>query len=130
LIRYLPFLVVVILTIYTAIDCLQAEQSSVRNAPKWAWFMLILVFPLIGSLSWLVAGRPLTGPRPTRAQPSARPRPAPLAPDDDPEFLASIRDLNASHERVLEEWEADLRRREQELRDRESGEDLGESDSR
>lgn len=39
------------------------------------------------------------------------------APDDDPEFLARLdRQVAAEHEKLLGSWEADLRRREEELR--------------
>ena len=37
---------------------------------------------------------------------------APLAPDDDPEFLKSL----GEDKGMLQRWEADLRRREEELR--------------
>jgi hypothetical protein len=40
------------------------------------------------------------------------------APDDDPEFLARLdRQAAAEHEKLLGSWEADLRRREEELRE-------------
>lgn len=44
-------------------------------------------------------------------------RPRPVAPDDDPEFLEQMRRGNAEQERLLEQWEDDLRRREQRLRE-------------
>jgi Phospholipase_D-nuclease N-terminal len=44
------------------------------------------------------------------------------APDDDPEFLARLaRQANDAHQELLAQWEADLKRREDELRRR--GED-------
>ncbi len=123
MIRYVPLILVLVLTIYSMIDCLQAGADEVRSAPKWAWLLLILFFPVVGALAYLVAGRPLAGyvrpVRPPDSRGSSRRRAVPLSPDDDPEFLASLRDLNSSHEKVLDEWEADLRRREQELRDKE-----------
>ncbi|NDZ83851.1 hypothetical protein G3I19_36165, partial [Streptomyces sp. SID10853] len=45
------------------------------------------------------------------------------APDDNPEFLDSLRAENQKDEELLKDWEADLRRREDELRRRESGGD-------
>lgn len=44
------------------------------------------------------------------------------APDDDPEFLARLkRQADDDHEQLLGRWEADLRRREEELRRRDDG---------
>nr|WP_230323408.1 hypothetical protein [Cellulomonas hominis] len=45
-------------------------------------------------------------------------RPRAAGPDDDPAFLAGLRDSDDRHERMLRDWEADLRAREQGLRDR------------
>ncbi len=135
MIRYVPLILVIVLTIYSMIDCLQVGADEVRNAPKWAWLLLILLFPIVGAIAYLVAGRPLAAPR---SIPPSQPRPRSqrpiVAPDDDPTFLASIRELNTSHERVLDEWEADLRRREQELKERKERQEkepgTGESDAR
>lgn len=44
-------------------------------------------------------------------------RPRTLAPDDDPEFLAGLRAPDDRHEHMLRDWEADLRDREQRLRE-------------
>lgn len=128
MIRYIPLILVVVLSIYTLVDVLQAGADEVRAAPKWAWFLLILLFPVVGAIAYLVAGRPLA----VRGIPAQQPRPAPrrvpVAPDDDPAFLSSIRDLNLSQEKVLNEWEADLRRREQELKDKKHGQESADDD--
>ena len=42
-----------------------------------------------------------------------------VAPDDNPEFLHSLREENKKDESLLKDWEADLRRREEELKKRE-----------
>ena len=60
------------------------DEASVRSLPKVAWLILILVFPVIGPVSWLIAGRPPRGPRVIQRQP--RPR----GPDDDPDFLKDL----------------------------------------
>jgi hypothetical protein len=89
-------------------------------------FLIVLISP-IGGIAWFVAGRPERSTagardrvwRPGNGFPEAqRPR-RELAPDDDPEFLSRL----ASRERTEDEarlraWEADLRRRERELRDK------------
>jgi hypothetical protein len=45
----------------------------------------------------------------------------PLGPDDDPEFLDQLRRQDAEHERMLKQWEEDLRRREEQDLHDESG---------
>jgi hypothetical protein len=45
-----------------------------------------------------------------------------VGPDDDPQFLDQLRRIDTEHERMLKQWEEDLRRRERDLHD-DSGED-------
>ncbi|MFI5532543.1 PLD nuclease N-terminal domain-containing protein [Kitasatospora sp. NPDC051853] len=112
MLRILPPLLVLALWIWAFIDCLTTPEEEVRYLPKVIWVIIVLLFPLVGSIAWLVVGKQRGVPRPVRA--SA----APVAPDDNPDFLASLKkqqaDRDAEH---LKQWEADLRRREQELRD-------------
>ncbi|MFC8720465.1 PLD nuclease N-terminal domain-containing protein [Kitasatospora sp. NPDC057198] len=112
------------LWVWAFIDCLVTPEDEVRHLPKVVWVIIVLFFPLVGSIAWLVAGRDRTGARRRVAWPSGptagypeyeRPR-RPTAPDDDPEFLASLKRGNERHEDMLKQWEADLRRREEELR--------------
>lgn len=103
------------LLVFCLIDAVQTPETRMRNLPKWAWIALIIILPLVGPVSWLIAGRP------RRAQSVGvpayeRPRPTPRAPDDDPEFLASLKKPNSDHEDLLKKWEEDLKRREEELR--------------
>jgi hypothetical protein len=49
--------------------------------------------------------------------------PRPVAPDDNPEFLREIKQIDDRHEQMLEQWEADLRRREEDMRHRPDGDD-------
>ena len=39
-----------------------------------------------------------------------------MAPDDDPEFLRSLKKRNQEHDDFRRKWEEDLKRREDELR--------------
>ncbi|MEU8585686.1 PLD nuclease N-terminal domain-containing protein [Streptomyces sp. NPDC048664] len=140
--RYLPYLLVLGLWIYAFIDCLNTPEERVRGLPKVIWVIVILLFGevLVGPVAWLVAGKTRTAPA-DGSPASARPR-GPrahaadearwVAPDDNPEFLDSLRSGNGSasgkkgdakDEALLKEWEADLRRREEDLRRRERGED-------
>jgi hypothetical protein len=127
MLRFLPFLIELFLLVFCLIDCIQTDESDVRNLGKVWWILLILFIPVIGPVAWLVAGRPLRGERRAISWPSTKTsgfpeyeRPSsqrrPLAPDDDPEFLAQMRRSNAEQEDLLRKWEDDLRRREQDLR--------------
>jgi hypothetical protein len=87
MLRLLPWLLTLALTIYAVVDCIQTDDARVRNLPKIVWVVLILLFPLVGSISWLIAGRPQR-PEPGRG-PGHRP-PPPRGPDDDPDFLRRL----------------------------------------
>jgi hypothetical protein len=114
--RGLPLLLEVGFTIYCLVDAVQTPTDQVRNLPKWAWIVLILIFPLAGGATWLLAGRPGRDAAGGPPQRGGAPAPPPMGPDDDPEFLRQIQEVDAEHERTLRQWEADLRRREQDLR--------------
>ncbi|MET7655246.1 MULTISPECIES: PLD nuclease N-terminal domain-containing protein [unclassified Streptomyces] len=128
MLRYLPFLLVLALWIYAFIDCLNTPEEEVRGLPKVVWVIIILLFGevLVGPIAWLVAGkarRAPTGGATAAESPRAR-RTEWVAPDDNPEFLKSLKDETAKNdEELLKDWEADLRRREDELKRRESGEE-------
>ncbi len=93
------FLFSVGLTLFCVLDCIATDSSLVRNLPKTLWIMLIIFLPTIGSVAWLLLGRPeKTRLRPgdTRYRPdppSSRPK-RPLGPDDDPRFLEMTRGLD------------------------------------
>ncbi|MEU2334859.1 PLD nuclease N-terminal domain-containing protein [Streptomyces sp. NPDC006654] len=81
MLRYLPFLLVLALWIYAFVDCLNTPEDEVRVLPKLAWVVVILVFGevLVGPVAWLVAGK------------TRQPRERWVAPDDNPEFLKSLK---------------------------------------
>lgn len=123
MLRYLPFLLVLALWIYAFIDCLNTPESQVRGLPKVVWVIIILLFGevLIGPVAWLVAGKqrqPATGRGSTPSEWHRNHRTKFVAPDDNPEFLKSLKGENKKDEALLKDWEADLRRREEELRRR------------
>ncbi|MFF9480952.1 PLD nuclease N-terminal domain-containing protein [Streptomyces sp. NPDC014733] len=117
MLRYLPFLLILALWIYAFIDCVNTPESQIRGLPKVIWVLIILLFGevLVGPVAWLVAGkvRETAGGAP-------RGRATWVAPDDNPEFLNSLKSekADAEDEARLKDWEADLRRREEELRRR------------
>jgi hypothetical protein len=116
------------LLVVALIDCLSAEEYAIRALPRIAWVFIILLFSPVGAIVWFVAGRPAPAVRLSNGQ-TWRPgsgfpedqRPArkgPLAPDDDPEFLKNLAASLTEDEDRMKRWEADLRRREEELRKR------------
>ncbi|TDB77330.1 PLD nuclease N-terminal domain-containing protein [Micromonospora sp. KC723] len=109
----LLFLATTVLAVCALISCLSAEEDQVRGLPRVVWVPLILFVPLVGSVAWFLAGRPV-------AVAGRRERPRPVAPDDDPEFLKSIDERSRREDAELfRRWEQDLRRREDDLRRRE-----------
>jgi hypothetical protein len=116
----LLFVAQLVLAVAALISCLSAEEGEIRALPRIAWVLIILFFPLIGGVAWFVAGRhnsrrPAGQWRPGSGFPEAE-RPRPTAPDDDPEFLRSINQEPTGDREMFERWEADLRRREDDLR--------------
>jgi phospholipase D-like protein len=112
------------LLVVALIDCLSAEELSIRALPRVAWVFIILLFSPIGAIAWFVAGRPAppvrlsngTVWRPGSGFPEGqRPRRS-TAPDDDPEFLRGLAGSLREDEAMMKSWEADLRRREDDLR--------------
>jgi hypothetical protein len=107
------------LWLYCIFDVIASDAVLVRNLPKGAWLILVIFLPDIGSLAWLLLGRPLyAGWRPGDTTSRRPPPPRALAPEDSPDFPR--RALPSDEER-LRAWEEDLRRREEELRRDEEG---------
>ncbi|WP_328995353.1 PLD nuclease N-terminal domain-containing protein [Kribbella sp. NBC_01245] len=94
MVRILPFLISLVLSIYALFSCIQTRDEDVPHLPKLIWIVLIVLVPFVGPITWILmsrahlrkqqvpgrAGHPSAGPR--------RPAPRSVAPDDDPEFLA------------------------------------------
>jgi hypothetical protein len=117
------FALEILLVVLALISLLSAEDGDVRALPRFVWIIVILLFPLVGSIVYFAVGRPVTTTpratwRPGGGFPEAT-RP-PRAPDDDPAFLAGLEAKSRREDReMLRQWEADLRRREDELRKKE-----------
>lgn len=103
---------VIAIWIYAFIDCARTDRSKMPGRlPKGIWLVMTAI-PVIGSVLWIgfslrarFAG---TGGYLT----FGRPRPesdGPIAPDDDPEFLARLDAQNRFHE-----WEREQAERERE----------------
>ncbi|GAA3031241.1 PLDc N-terminal domain-containing protein [Actinokineospora globicatena] len=68
------------LWIFCLVDVITTPDGAPRNLPKFGWLVLVLVLPLIGSLLWLIAGRPQST---TAYRPTAYERSAPRFPEYD-----------------------------------------------
>ncbi|HSV40630.1 MAG TPA: PLDc N-terminal domain-containing protein [Nocardioidaceae bacterium] len=92
-------LVSLVLCIYCVIRIIQTTDAEIRYLPKFGWLILVLLFPLVGSIAWLAVGNPRK-PRPSGNQGSTssfpeydRPgRAIATNPDDDEEFLRKVRE--------------------------------------
>lgn len=73
------------LVVYALSDMLQRPEKDPYGFAKWAWALAIVLLPFLGALLWILA---------SRSRPSAPPAPRrePIAPDDDPEYLAWLRE--------------------------------------
>jgi hypothetical protein len=141
MLRVLMILVPLALSIYAFIDCITTDEKDVRHIPKPVWAILVLLFPLVGSIAWLMVGR-----KPAAGTGSAGGRRGGwVAPDDNPDFLKSLEKdgkkdgakddgkkaeppaadagtgAGADALAELERREAELRRREAEIERREKG---------
>ena len=120
------FLAQLVLAVLALISCLSAEEEDIRALPRLVWVLIILLIPIVGPVAWFLAGRPKAASdsgltwRPGGALPDTS-RSRPVAPDDNPEFLSSLdngRDERAKDRELFDQWEEDLKRREDELRRR------------
>ncbi|CAL9477819.1 PLD nuclease N-terminal domain-containing protein [Streptomyces cellulosae] len=89
MLRVLMFLVPLALSVYAFIDCISTSDEDIRHMPKPLWAILVLLFPLVGSISWIIAGK--------KRQPAGAGgsvwgggRGRWVAPDDNPDFLKSL----------------------------------------
>ena len=93
--RVLLVVLPVAVWIYGIIHCaLTKSEHMPGRVPKWGWLALNFFVPAIGAIIWFVA---LYMARSAEKEAEA---PAPLAPDDDPEFLAHL-----ERENRFRQWE-------------------------
>jgi hypothetical protein len=129
MLRALIFLLPLALTIFAFIDCLNTPEDEVKHLPKVAWVFIILLFWIAGPVVWLAAGKVRGAPGGGRSTPSPwhrGRRTTWVAPDDNPEFLRSLKDDSGKDgsgkdDSLLDDREADPGRREDETKRRESG---------
>ena len=94
--------------LFCLLDVITTDASEVRHLPKFAWILLVVLINPVGGIAWLLVGRPKVADRSTTGRgitggsgprstgrgsilpPHTRTQ-GPVAPDDDPEFLAELR---------------------------------------
>lgn len=100
---------------YCVVTVVMARDDEVQHLPKIGWLVLVLLFPLVGGVAWLVAGRPrAAGGRPRRERPAPgfpeydRPgRMSGATPESDEEFLRRIRERAEEQRRRAKEQRTD-----------------------
>ncbi|MFV0634007.1 PLD nuclease N-terminal domain-containing protein [Demequina sp.] len=84
--RALLFVAYLAVTVYCIADAVQHPQEQPYGLPRWAWVLIILLFPYLGAGVWLFLKFGGAG------QGNRREQPGPIAPDDDPEYLTWLRE--------------------------------------
>ena len=106
------FIVELGLLIYCVLDIVTTPPEAVRNLPKLVWLVLVVIFPLVGGIAWLVAGRavgsatasmPYKGNRGIPPEYDRPGRAAAASPDDDESFLRGLRERAEQQRRAAEQ---------------------------
>ena len=116
--------------VWAVLDVIATDRILVRNLDKTLWLFLVIFVPTIGAVAWIALGRPVDAgftPGSTAVrQPPRSHGTAPLGLEDSDHWSSrssasaprsSGHEL-AAEQRRLEEWEAELRKRESDLGDR------------
>lgn len=116
------FLLYLALVVYALVDVIQAEDEDLGGIQKGFWIVAIVFLPLAGSIAWLVVSNTVRSRRRSSGQqvtgfPADQPAPAryerrtrsweqdaaPLAPEDDPEFIWLMEQAKRKREREARE---------------------------
>ncbi|MEU4807344.1 PLD nuclease N-terminal domain-containing protein [Actinosynnema sp. NPDC023587] len=102
------------LWLFCLVDVITTAVGGHRNLPKTAWLLIVLFFPLVGSIAWLVAGRPVRA----SGRAGAYERPAPGFPEYDRpgRFAAGDSESDADFLRRCRERAEEQRRKARESR--------------
>jgi hypothetical protein len=119
------------LWLFALVDCISTDASLCRNLPKGLWLIIVFILPDVGSILWLMLGRPQRAGWTPGNTDYAQPR-RPIAVEDSPRYspIAGVTDRRSAElDREIDAWEvrqreldhkeAELRQRELDLRERE-----------
>ena len=100
------------LWVYCLVSVISTSEDRARHLPKIAWILIVLFFPFVGSVAWLLAGRPKSKATPRSRHERAAPefteydrpgRAAAADPAKDEEFLRKVRERAEEQRRRYEE---------------------------
>jgi hypothetical protein len=128
-IEILPGFIEIVVLVFCLIDCIQTDAQLIRNLPKIAWIVLIVVIPVVGGIAWFVAGRPprdaqaasvpwratRTAGFPEHERPGSSSSGVSALTEIDERLQRDLDRVDREHEEALRRWEASLREREQRL---------------
>lgn len=114
MLRAIPVILALVLAVYSVVDVVQSERHLLRPLGRIGWLAVVLLVPILGPLVWILTGRMRENAAPLGPTGYSREHRV-VAPEDDPEFLRQMRELDTAHEQLLKQWEDDLRRREKGL---------------
>lgn len=108
-------LFLLVLWVYCIVDVITADPSECRHLPKLLWLLVVVLLPDVGSVLWLLLGRPRGAARAgatarpagqsgrTRLPGYGRPARPVTAPDDDDAFLRALRERAEDQRRKARE---------------------------
>ncbi|MBW3069546.1 PLDc_N domain-containing protein [Actinomyces sp. 594] len=101
--RAVPYILVLALDLYAVIDCVRTPSENMpARLPKPMWILIILLITGVGPIAWIITSRVRAAEErggeiertvwssKERVELHLAERPRPVAPDDDPEFLARL----------------------------------------
>jgi Phospholipase_D-nuclease N-terminal len=104
IIRGVVTLLLIGLWLYCVLDVITTQPAQIRNMPKLLWLVVVILLPTVGSLLWLIAGRPRRTGYATNTGQNIPPRePRRPSPDDDEEFLRKLRQRAEEQRRAARE---------------------------
>lgn len=105
------------LTIFVLVDIITSDEWRIKNLNKFAWVIIVILLPLIGSILWFVIGKDYDRPvdHGSFGDPRRSETLRPLVIEDE---QAAIENEIAYHEK-----QAQIRRLEEQLRSKREGTD-------
>jgi hypothetical protein len=100
------------LWVYCLVSVVSAPDGRIRHLPKLWWLVIVLFFPFVGSVAWLIAGRPRSATTPRSRRERAAPefpgydrpgRATATDPAKDEEFLRKVRERAEEQRRRYEQ---------------------------
>src|SRR4051794_10821055 len=65
-------LLIFLLWLFCLIEVIRSDDGAINHLPKLVWLLIVLFFPLVGSVLWLSTGRPAGAPPTPRFEGSSQ----------------------------------------------------------